>query len=226
VGITHRTEHTITWSENASGLLECRSHAIRDDDGRVWVIDPVEMSGLVEEVRSFGTPAGVIVLLDRHLRAAPEVAARLGVPLYFPAGNQRQQLPDDVIRYTDRIEGCPFEFPLVRQSGRAWIERALWWPARRVLVVAEAIGTVDFFRARPDEPYGVHPMMRVMPPKRLLGYDPELVLVGHGDPVDAPASAMERVIRRTRRDSVRWGVRLPALMRAVGSAKRDDRMGC
>lgn len=226
MGIVHRTDHSITWGVDDQGLLACRSHALRDDDGRVWIIDPVEMVGLDDAIRAMGEPAGVIVLLDRHLRAAPAVASRLGVPLYFPEGTQRQRLPEDVVRYADQIDGCPFEFPLVRQSGRAWIERALWWPAQRLLVIAEAVGTVDYFRAHAGDVCGLHPMMHARPPRGLMGFDPELVLVGHGDPLERPGEAIDQVIMRGRRDMGAVMLRMPRLLAAATGAIRRGQGGC
>ncbi len=226
MAIVHRTDCTITWGVDAPGLLECRSHALRDDDGRVWIIDPVAFDGLEDAVRAMGEPAGVIVLLDRHLRDAPELADRLGIPLYFPLGTQRQQLPDTVQRFGDSIDGCPFAFPVVRQSGRAWIERALWWPARKILVIAEAVGTVDYFRAHASDVCGLHPMMHMRPPRSLMGFDPELVLVGHGDPIEHPGDEIKKVITRGRRDMGAMMLRMPRLVASAGRALRSGRGGC
>lgn len=152
-------------------LVRRCSHALVVD-GRVWLIDPVEGDGVEERVRAAGEPAGVIQLLDRHNRDSAALAARLAVP--------HHDVPVDL------IAGAPFEFLVVRK-GWTWKEVALWWPDRRVLVVADALGSVGYFVA-PGERLGVHPLLRVVPPRRRLGHVlPETVLCGHGEGVLAGA---------------------------------------
>jgi hypothetical protein len=143
------------------------SHALVAD-GRVWVIDPVDGEGVEERIRASGDPAGVIQLLDRHRRDCRALAGRLGVP--------HHEVPVEL------VPGAPFEFLVVRK-GWAWKEVALWWPERRVLVCADALGTAPYFVA-PGERLGVHPLLRVVPPRKRLGHvDPDVVLSGHGEGV-------------------------------------------
>ena len=77
----------------------------------------------------------------------------------------------------------------MRESPR-WREVALWWPERRTLVVADALGTIAYFTAG-REPLGVHPLLRLFPPRQLARFDPEHVLVGHGDGVHGPSAACD-----------------------------------
>ena len=148
-------------------FMERCSHALVVD-GRVWVTDPVDGEGVEERIRSVGEPAGVIQLLDRHNRDSRFLAARLGVPHY--------EVPIEL------IPGAPFDFLVVRK-GWTWKEVALWWPEPRVLVCADALGTARYFVA-PGERLGVHPLLRLVPPRRRLGnVDPEIVLCGHGEGV-------------------------------------------
>ena len=86
-----------------------------------------------------------------------------------------------------------------------WRECALWWPERRALVVAEAIGTNKVF-ALGDGAAGMHPLLRGLPPGALRGFQPEHLLVGHGRGVHGPeaADALADAYDRSRRD-------LPAL---------------
>ena len=142
------------------------SHALRAD-GRVWIVDPVDVDGADERIRALGEPGGVLQLLDRHNRDCGAFATRFGVPHHVvPLG---------------RLGGVPFEFLLVRKS-RVWKETALWWEDERVLCVADALGTSPFFCA-PGETLGVHPLLRPIPPrKRLGGVSPRHVLCGHGEP--------------------------------------------
>ena len=159
------------------------SHALADD-GRVWLVDPVDVPELEERVRALGEPAGVLQLLDRHRRDCAPLAARLGVPHHVAP----ESLPD-----------TPFEVvPVLRW--RRWQEVALWWPGQRTLVVADALGTNAFFRTG-DEQVAVHPLLRVLePPRALAALEPERLLVGHGRGLHGPgtAEAVRRAIRSAR----------------------------
>ena len=159
------------------------SHALVADGG-VWVIDPVAWPEAEARVRELGEPRGVLQLLDRHNRDCAAVAARLGVPHHV--------VP------TKTIEGAQFEFLPVSRN-RFWREVALWWPAARVLVCADALGTVSYFRA-PGERLGVHPLLRLRSPRALRRVYPEHVLVGHGEGVHDNASpALHEALRTSRR---------------------------
>lgn len=165
------------------------SHALATDDG-VWLVDPVAWPEAEQRALALGEPRGVLQLLDRHNRDCAAAAERLGVPLHV--------VP------TRRIAGAPFDFLHVLGS-RFWREVALWWPERRVLVCADALGTVAYFCA-PGERVGVHPFLRLRPPRALRRVYPDHVLVGHGDGVHDNASAALHQALRTSR------LRLPAAL--------------
>jgi hypothetical protein len=185
---------------NATGWIEEQpsartSHAL-ELEGRVWLFDVVDWPDLDARVRELGEPAGVVQLLDRHRRDCAAVAQRLGVPhLVVP-----RQLP-----------GTPFELrPVVRF--RWWREVALWWEERRLLLVADAIGTIPFFCAG-EEPAGVHPFLRPWPPRSLRGLEPDHLLVGHGEGIHHHPAALESALRTARRRIPRWLVGLPRTIR-------------
>jgi hypothetical protein len=94
--------------------------------------------------------------------------------------------------------GVPFEIvPLVGR--RWWREVALWWPQRRVLVCADALGTVAYFVAG-GERVGVHPILRLAPPRRLRAFEPNQLLCGHGAGVHENAtSALREALASARR---------------------------
>ncbi|MBA2384598.1 MAG: hypothetical protein H0V68_08055 [Actinobacteria bacterium] len=173
------------------------SHALAAR-GRVWVLDPIEGEGVEDRIRALGDPAGVIQLLDRHERACAAFAERLRVPLHTVPLS---------------LPGTPFVvLPVLRN--RLWAEVALWWPERRLLACADALGTLPFFRAG-DEPVGLHPLLRVRPPTSLRGLQPEHLLVGHGDGLhgSATARATEEALRTGRRRLPRWLAGAPRLLR-------------
>ncbi len=185
----------------ADELLGRTSHALAADGG-VWLIDPVDGPGVEERVRALGEPRGVIQLLDRHNRDAELLAQTLGVP--------RHEVP------FGGVEGAPFELIRIVDT-RWWREAALWWPEGRVLAVADALGTIGYLRA-PGERLGVHPFLRLFPPRALAALEPERVLCGHGPGVHGPEAT--RALREALRTSRR---RLPlALLGAVRRAAGRD----
>lgn len=179
------------WLSPDRPKLQLASHALLADGG-VWVVDPAEAEGIEERVRGLGEPAGVLQLLDRHNRACAEFARRLGVP--------HHRVPFERVG--------PFEpIPVVR--GRFWQEVALWWPERRVLVCADALGTVPHYFALGGERLGVHPLLRLAPPRQLARVEPEHVLCGHGagvheDAAGAVREALDHSRRRAPRVLTEW----------------------
>ena len=161
-------QHGFGWSTEER--LHRTSHAIRAGDG-VWLLDVVDGHGVDERIAALGEPAGVVQLLDRHNRDCAAVAERLGVPLH--------------VTPFDPVEGAPFvAFPILRR--RFWREVALWFATERILVCADVLGSLDYFRA-PGEPFGVNPILRLFPPRRsLAGLEPEHILFGHGVGMHGP----------------------------------------
>jgi hypothetical protein len=169
------------------------SHAVRTE-GRVWVFDPVDEPCVEGRIRGLGEPAGVIQLIDRHNRDCAAFAARLGVPHH-------------VVPFQG-VPGAPFDaVPVARH--RLWREVALWWAEERVLLCGDALGTVGYFLAR-GERLGVHPLLRLLPPKALGRFAPRHVLCGHGEGVhgDEATPALEEALATARR-------RLPAAVLSV-----------
>jgi hypothetical protein len=176
------------WISPERPQLRIASHALLADGG-VWIVDPSDADGVEERIRSLGEPAGLIQLLDRHQRACAAFAGRLGVPHhvvpFVPVG--------------------PFESVRVADHGW-WRESALWWPERRVLVCADALGTVPHYFALGGERVGIHPFLRAKPPRQLATLEPEHVLVGHGAGVHERATeAVRDAVAHARR-------RLPRLL--------------
>jgi hypothetical protein len=176
--------------------LERTSHA------RVWLIDPVDAAELEDRIRALGDPAGVLQLLDRHARDGAAWAARLGVPL---------------VRAFEGLAGTPFQaLPVL--DNRFWREVALWEPQSRTLLCADVLGTLEFFRAG-EERIGMHPLLRLAPPRSLLSVAPERVLVGHGGGIHQDAAAaVHDTVRNARR---RIPAALASAVRAVRSVRRS-----
>jgi hypothetical protein len=180
-------ELAVGWIAPEPRFMQRASHAVADGK-RVWVIDPVDDAEAIRRVLALGEPAGVLQLLDRHGRDCALVARRLGVPhLVVP----------------EAPAGAGFEvIPLLRR--KRWHEVALWFPATRTLVCADALGTAPYYRAR-SERMGVSPLLRLTPPRALLAFAPEHVLVGHGAGVhDAATEAVREALATSRRRTPSW----------------------
>ena len=189
-------EFAFGWFDEDDTLVRT-SHALLVDGG-VWLVDPVESAEAERRALELGRPRGVIQLLDRHERDSVAIARRLGVRHH---------------RVPSAVDGAPFELlPIVRM--RVWREVALWWPERRTLVAADALGTLGYFRA-PSERLGLHPGLRLWPPRSLRRVFPEHVLCGHGKGVHGDAAhALHETLRTARR-------RLPAaILNGVRRARR------
>lgn len=187
-------EHELGLSWVIDEPMQRTSHALVDE-GRVWLVDPVDVAEALDRAAALGEPAGVIQLLDRHARDCEALAGRLGVPH---------------LRLPDALPGTPFDVITVIDLPK-WREKALWWPGREALVVAEAVGTGPMF----GEPAGIHIFLRLKPPSILRDYDPAHLLVGHGAGVHGAAAtpALETAYRRSRIDLPKTLVRLPFAMR-------------
>lgn len=177
------------WTAATPERMQRASYALADD-GRVWLVDPVDGEGLAGHLDGLGEVVGVIRLLDRHRRDTDALATRYGVPLH---ANPLTGVP-----------GSPF-IALALTQRRFWKEVALWWPRRRVLVVPEAVGTNAAMLA-PGRRVGVHPALRLTPPRTLLHVDPLALLPGHGTPLedDAVVGDLHAAIGRSRREIPGW----------------------
>ena len=140
----------------------------------------------------------MIQLLDGTAATAPRLAERLGVPVHVVP----MSLPE-----------TPFQFLPVLE-GRWWKEVALWWPERRILVCADALGTIPFFRAG-DEPAGLHPFFRLKRPRTLAGLGVEHLLVGHGEGLHGPGTgaAVDEALRTAPAPATAAARRLAARVR-------------
>ena len=173
----------VGWIAYPDEQMQRASHALVGDDG-LWVVDPVDAPGLDDLLAEFGDVAGVAVCLDRHERDAGTVAARHDAPVYVPEwmDGVASSFDEPVERFGGELGDSGYRVRRVRDASLPpWQEAALY--TDETLLVPEAVGTASFFRAG-SERLGVHPMLRPIPPRRALAdFDPERVLVGHGEGV-------------------------------------------
>ena len=200
--ITSYDEHPFGLSWVIDEPMARTSHALVDE-GRVWIIDPVDAGDALDRVAALGEPAAVLQLLDRHNRDCAAVAERLDV-LH--------------VKVPDTVPGSPFlAIPALRLPG--WQETALWWPEQQALVVAEIVGTALPWTGGRGT-VGMHPFLRALPPQSLRGQEPEHLLVGHGSGVHGPEATpgLERAYARARGD-------IPGVLKALAGQLRGGRGG-
>jgi hypothetical protein len=176
-----------SWIAFPEEEMQRASHALVSGDG-VWLIDPVDAPDLDEWISELGEVAGVVVLLDRHPRDAAAVANRHEVSVYLPEtlASARQKIDAPTETFSETLADTGYRtFPVLDTP--VWKEAGLYNDENGTLIVAESVGTAQFFRA-PGERLGVHPARRLFPPTALRGFLPDRILVGHGEPVtdDAP----------------------------------------
>lgn len=190
------------WVAHPEESFQRTSHALRTDDG-LWLLDPLDAPGLDDALaeRSRGAAdeavvAGVAVCAGWHARDAARVAARRDVPVTVPEWMDRPlgrlDAPAgesiEVRRVDERLPGTEITLRRVSPLG-AWTEAVCWRRGDATLYVPESLGTTDTFLVD-DERLGVSFYTRLTPPRAtLVGFDPDRVLVGHGDGVFEDASA-------------------------------------
>jgi hypothetical protein len=173
------TDAGVGWIAYPDEAMQRASHALAVD-GDVWVVDPVDTEGIDDLLADLGSVAGVVVLLDRHKRSAATLANRHGVAVHVPAvmSDAAEGIDAPVEQFGGELADTGYRTHTVVDNF-AWTEVALYGEHNDVLVVPEAVGTTDYFLAR-GERLGVHPALRLTPPRTLARFDPERILVGHG----------------------------------------------
>lgn len=186
------------WIAYPEERMRRASHAI-EDDGAVYLIDPVNIPDLNDIVARYGEVAGVVVLLGRHSRDSEAIAREFEVPIHVPAWVDYTPPEDiDIHRHEHTLADTDFEL-IETVNWPGWREASLF--DGETLIVPEAIGTASFFRSG-GEPLGVQAVLRLTPPRALRGLTPKRILVGHGAGIheDAPA-ILQRALESSRRNA-------------------------
>lgn len=199
--VVDRWEGGISWTLE-DDQMHRTSHALETESG-VWVVDPVDAPGLDDELEDLGEIEGVTLLLDRHKRDTELLAQRHDVPVSLPAplGPVADELTIETERFAGTLPGTGYR-TIRLTTNRLWREVALFDAEDGMLVVPEAVGTNELFTTD-DERLGVHPALRLFPPRRELGgLEPERVLVGHGPGVfDGATVALRDALANSRRNA-------------------------
>ncbi|MFC7077124.1 hypothetical protein [Haloarcula halophila] len=178
----------------------CRtSHAIRDDDGGVWLLDPLDAPDVTDVYADLGEVVGVAVLADYHTRDAAAFARRHDVPVTVPTGLNRVVERLDVP--TRRVTNSLADFELRRLNPlRAWRETVAYRERDGTLYVPDVLSTGESFTVG-NERLAMNLFLRLSPPREpFADLDPERVLVGHGTGVFEDAGdALEDAVGNARR---------------------------
>lgn len=200
------SESSVSWIAYPSERMQRASHALTLD-GDIWLIDPVDVPELDTFLAEFGTVQGVVLLLDRHKRDSAAIANRHDVSVWVPdfIDGVADKLDAPVERFRHELAETGFLMGELVDT-RFWQEAFLWNENRGVLVVPESVGTSKYFLAG-DERLGVHPMLRLLPPRKLARFDPEHILVGHGKGLHEQATgALQDAISGSRARAPRLAV--------------------
>lgn len=182
-----RFDGGVGWIAYPDERMQRASHALASDEG-TWLVDPLDAAGLDDLLAEFGDVAGVVLLLPRHERDAAEIARRHDVSVHVPSWmtDIASDLDAPIERFSSELGESGYR--LRKVSTPLWQEAALYHDGEGTLVVAEALGTAEFFRTG-TERLGVHPALRLLPPRRSFrGFAPDRILAGHGAGVHEGAS--------------------------------------
>ena len=197
------------------------SHAFMFDDG-VWIVDPLDSPGIDEHITRLGEVVGVTVCSSMHARDADIFAKRYDIPVYIPEGMGRvsDRLNAEIIRYQD----FPARGVMVvhRNPFPGFDEGNLYHEPTRTLYIGDSLGTTPWHTIE-QETIGAQAILRLFPPKGLLGVTPERIFFGHGMGIDTDAgSVLKDTVTAGRKRAPRAFVsNLPPAIRAAIASLKD-----
>lgn len=198
-----RWDKGVGWIAYPDETMQRASHAFETDEG-IFIVDPVDAEGTEDLIESLdGDVAGIVILLDRHKRDSEKFARRYDVPVRAPEWVKIHSDLDVPVKYfEDELGETGYE--LIEVVNRSfWNEGALYSDETRTLICPEALGNNGYFTTS-KEKLGVHPMLRLKPPKSLAHLNPERVLVGHGPGItENGAEAVRDAVKGSRKGTLR-----------------------
>lgn len=168
------------WLAVPDELMQRSSHVIEGKSGS-WLIDPLDGQGVENLLPDASKITGIVLTLDRHQRDCAYFARKFDVPVALarPLRGVEDELAC-ATESTDRFCADTGWSVLPLLDGPGWHEIALVSEDEATVWISEVVGTAPYFCA-PGELLGVHPIIRLRPPrKRLAPLAPERIVVGHG----------------------------------------------
>lgn len=197
------------------------SHAFLFDEG-VWIVDPLDAPGIDDHIAELGEVVGVAVCSSMHARDADIFSKRYDVPVNIPEGMGRisDRLDAHITRYADKFpDGGVTVIP--RNPFPGFDEANLYHEPTRTLYIGDSLGTTPWHTIG-EETIGAQAILRLVPPKGLLGIAPDRIFCGHGSGIDADAArALEdTVVAGRKRVPLAIAANLsPAIQAAIASLR-------
>ncbi|WP_277543616.1 hypothetical protein [Haloarcula laminariae] len=209
--VVDRWDDGIGWLAHPNETGRRTSHAVVEEDGGVWLIDPIDAPRIDEELSTLGNVHGVIVCSNYHVRDADVFAARHDVPVYCPPWLSRatSQLDAPIEPETSTVGTSGFELRRCRPFP-GWSEAIAYRGFDETLYVPDVLGTSSLFTVG-EERLGMYLLCRFAPPRAVFeGLSPQRILVGHGQGIfESASAALRTALNGARR-------RLPAALRSNG----------
>ncbi|WP_408957467.1 hypothetical protein [Natrinema sp. 74] len=209
------------WLAHPDEAGQRASHALRGDDGGVWLFDPLEAPGIDAAIEELGDVSGVVVCSAYHTRDADQFARRFDVPVYVPTWLNRvsERLDAPLERFDGDLERSGVA---VREASLlpGWSEAIAYRRSDGTLYVPDILGTAPSYLAG-DERLAVYLLLRpVVPTSAFEGIAPKRILVGHGtgvfvDAASHLAEALATARRRFPRALLKGRSQLRALVDAL-----------
>jgi len=211
--IVDRWDEGVGWIAHPDETGKRASYLIAGSDG-VWLFDPLDIPSLDELVADYGELAGVAICSNYHARDADAIARRHDVPIYVPRWLRRLEG-----RFSSTVEWCSSTFgssgfELFRYSPLPGYDEAIAYrKCNGTLYVPDALGTAPFYTVG-SERLACYGVIRLVPPRSFFEqFDPDRVLVGHGEGAFTDVgAALEDALAGARR-------RLPTALRKHGSTQ-------
>lgn len=181
-------ERIIIWK--VVGDPKMRYFSQLETDIGTWLIDPVDG----EELEEIDDLEGVVVIHDRHWRDSAKLARNHEVPLYVP--DFFEDVPEEAeeVKFFSSLPELGLKYSTVYDK-RFWKEAILH--SENLIVSGDSLGTSPIMGRK--ELY-LNPFMRIMRPNNVFeGLKPEIILIGHGEPVAENASELlEEALKQSR----------------------------
>jgi len=211
--IVDRGDEGAEWIAHPDETCRRASHLIAGSDG-VWPFDPLDIPDLDKLIADYGELAGVAICSNYHARDADAIARRHDVSIHVPTWLSRLDG-----RFSSTVERCEAtlgasDFELSRYSPLPGYDEAVAYRQRDgTLYVPDALGTAPFYTVD-DERLACYGVIRLVPPRSFFRqFDPDRVLVGHGEGVFTDAEAvLDDALAGARR-------RLPRALREHGATQ-------
>ncbi|WP_135853738.1 hypothetical protein [Halorussus salinus] len=198
--VIDRWDDGVGWLAAPAEETRRASHAVRGDEGGVWLFDPIDAPGVDDLVAELGEVAGVAVLSNYHARDAGAIARRHDVPVSLPASMTRveERVDAPVERFSGTLGDSGFRVR-TRTPLPGWRESVAYRPDDGTLYAPDMLGTAPLYRVG-DERLGVYLFRRPVPPRELFeGFDVARIVVGHGEGVfERPDEALEDALSGAR----------------------------